>query len=226
MPIKDIDHNLNIFHWALASIDIKNDKILYYDSLHQQQYHNFIFKIINFLNYYFSDKTMTNTPFCLNKCKNKRYSFDSRSTEFTTNSLVAEGKDQVIKTLFKLNNFSNDSCPVSEIESTIKIIDLDSSPSDFNSERSSNSNSSISNKHNEQQLENLLLSTSITENLFKNFKIKIAKVVKQSDVYDSGIFVCKFIDYISRNEPITFDQADINYFRISIGVELIEEKLL
>jgi Ulp1 family protease len=79
---------------------------------------------------------------------------------------------------------------------------------------------------NQETNENYSFSTSFIDDNYKNYKVKVANVNKQSDVYEGGIFICKFMDYISRNEPITFDHLDINYYRISIGVELIEGKLL
>lgn len=43
---------------------------------------------------------------------------------------------------------------------------------------------------------------------------------------DCGVFVCKFMEYLSRNQMLNFKQEDIKYFRILIGVELIKGELL
>jgi hypothetical protein len=58
------------------------------------------------------------------------------------------------------------------------------------------------------------------------WKFKIAKAPKQSNSSDCGVFVCKFMDFISRDKEITFIQDDMKYFRISIGIELMEGKFL
>ncbi len=42
---------------------------------------------------------------------------------------------------------------------------------------------------------------------------------------DGGIFICKVIDLLSRDEHIMFSKEDINYFRVSMSIELIESKL-
>jgi hypothetical protein len=63
-------------------------------------------------------------------------------------------------------------------------------------------------------------------NLTSFWKFKIENTSKQINPSDCGIFVCKFMDYISRNKKITFTHEDMNYFRILIGIELMEGKLL
>ena len=61
----------------------------------------------------------------------------------------------------------------------------------------------------------------------KSFEIKKWDYIeyecpKQNNSYDCGVFVCKFIDYISRDQNLDFTQDDISYFRILIGIELID----
>lgn len=43
---------------------------------------------------------------------------------------------------------------------------------------------------------------------------------------DGGIFICKFMEYLSRAEPITLSKEDIEYYRVSMTIELIQSKLL
>ena len=57
---------------------------------------------------------------------------------------------------------------------------------------------------------------------------KFAKNPRQStsNSIDSGIFVMKFMEYLTRQEPIIFTKEDIEYFRILTSIELIESKLM
>jgi hypothetical protein len=71
-------------------------------------------------------------------------------------------------------------------------------------------------------------------NYTKPFKInegiqwiyKFAQTPQQINNYDGGVFICKYIEYLSRGEPITFSCEDIDYFRMLIGVELVTGNLL
>lgn len=58
------------------------------------------------------------------------------------------------------------------------------------------------------------------------WKFKIADTPTQYNYADCGVFLCKFMDYISREESLTFDQEDITYFRILIGAELLKGEML
>jgi sentrin-specific protease 1 len=56
---------------------------------------------------------------------------------------------------------------------------------------------------------------------------KVAEdIPKQNGTWDCGVYLCKFMDYISRKEKINFTQNDMDYFRKLIGVELLEGKLI
>jgi sentrin-specific protease 1 len=48
----------------------------------------------------------------------------------------------------------------------------------------------------------------------------------QKNTYDCGVFLCKFMEYISRREEICFSQCDMSYFRLLIATEILEGKLL
>jgi Ulp1 family protease len=58
------------------------------------------------------------------------------------------------------------------------------------------------------------------------WKFKIASVPKQTNGYDCGVFMCKIMDYLARDELINFTQDDIKYFRYLMGREIMEGKLL
>lgn len=57
------------------------------------------------------------------------------------------------------------------------------------------------------------------------WKYKIADVPKQKNGSDCGMFIIKYMDYITRDEKITFTQDDIPYFRILTGVELLKGEI-
>jgi Ulp1 family protease len=48
----------------------------------------------------------------------------------------------------------------------------------------------------------------------------------QTNNTDSGVFVCKFIEYLTRNEPILFSKDDTSYFRLLMSNELLENRIL
>uniref|UniRef100_UPI00398EB149 LOW QUALITY PROTEIN: sentrin-specific protease 2 n=1 Tax=Pristiophorus japonicus TaxID=55135 RepID=UPI00398EB149 len=52
------------------------------------------------------------------------------------------------------------------------------------------------------------------------------EVPQQTNGSDCGVFVCKYADYIARDEQITFTQHDIPYFRMKMVWEILHKKLL
>ncbi|XP_062907599.1 sentrin-specific protease 2-like [Mobula hypostoma] len=52
------------------------------------------------------------------------------------------------------------------------------------------------------------------------------EVPQQLNGSDCGVFVCKYADYIARDEQITFTQHDIPYFRMKMVWEILHKKLL
>ncbi|XP_067892298.1 sentrin-specific protease 2-like [Heterodontus francisci] len=52
------------------------------------------------------------------------------------------------------------------------------------------------------------------------------EVPQQMNGSDCGVFVCKYADYIARDEQITFTQHDIPYFRMKMVWEILHKKLL
>jgi len=58
------------------------------------------------------------------------------------------------------------------------------------------------------------------------WRFKFAQTPQQTNGFDCGVFMCKFMDYLARNEKINFTQDQINYFRYLMAVEIIEGKLL
>ncbi|XP_078407762.1 sentrin-specific protease 2-like isoform X1 [Cetorhinus maximus] len=52
------------------------------------------------------------------------------------------------------------------------------------------------------------------------------EVPQQMNGSDCGVFVCKYADYIAKDEQITFTQHDIPYFRMKMVWEILHKKLL
>ena len=51
-------------------------------------------------------------------------------------------------------------------------------------------------------------------------------VSKQNNNYDCGVFVCKFMDLIARDEEIQLNEEDMEYYRAEIGVEMTKERII
>lgn len=49
---------------------------------------------------------------------------------------------------------------------------------------------------------------------------------KQDNYSDCGVFMCKFMDYLIREQKFDFNHEDMKFFRILIGVELIKGNVL
>ncbi len=83
---------------------------------------------------------------------------------------------------------------------------------------------------NRMRLISYLLDEYLDRNNFKTDNLdwifNFVQCTRQENTYDCGVFVCKFMDYLSRNKEITFTQKDMNYYRILIGCELIHETIL
>jgi len=77
-------------------------------------------------------------------------------------------------------------------------------------------------------LNNKLIIPDYNDNINKIqlWNFEFPNVPQQNNGTDCGVFICKFMDCISRNEEIRFSQEDINYFRYLIGIELMEGKII
>lgn len=65
------------------------------------------------------------------------------------------------------------------------------------------------------------------ENLPKTkWKIIYANGPYQNNLYDCGVFVCKYMDYISCNAEFDFTNKEMDFFRKLIALELIRGELL
>ena len=49
---------------------------------------------------------------------------------------------------------------------------------------------------------------------------------KQTNIHDCGVFVCVFMDYLASLRPFDFQNLDMLYFRVAIGLQLIQEKVI
>jgi len=85
------------------------------------------------------------------------------------------------------------------------------------------------NKDNSNEILNDYYETDDYPNYYsfnKNWKVDYGKCNKQNNLNDCGVFTCKFLDYLSLNKIPSFTQEDIEYFRIQIAIELINENLM
>eukprot|EP01127_Copromyxa_protea_P021974 TRINITY_DN7698_c0_g1_i1.p1 TRINITY_DN7698_c0_g1~~TRINITY_DN7698_c0_g1_i1.p1 ORF type:complete len:596 (-),score=98.04 TRINITY_DN7698_c0_g1_i1:72-1859(-) len=48
---------------------------------------------------------------------------------------------------------------------------------------------------------------------------------QQTNVYDCGVFMCKFADYHSRDLPLTFSQRNIPFFRKQMALQIVNANL-
>lgn len=184
-------------HWALAVVNINEKSITYYDSLSKDG-DSVMIKLANLFTLY------------INKNKNQ-YEDHLLDVKSNINSDILEIQRKVL-------------CDKNEEEITNKL---------------STSYSSIINQYNQ---ENLLIH-NLSEEYVKEEVISIsnddeepkissywefrnADCPKQRNGVDCGVFLCKYMDYLSREEPMNFTQDDMSYFRVLIGVEIINGKLL
>ena len=60
-----------------------------------------------------------------------------------------------------------------------------------------------------------------------NFEMVVMKdIPQQNNSSDCGMFSCKFAEYLSRRAAITFDQADMPYFRQRMMLEIVKNNIL
>merc|ERR1719510_1641346 len=56
--------------------------------------------------------------------------------------------------------------------------------------------------------------------------VNVKDIPQQDNGSDCGMFTCKNAEYLSRRAPITFTQADMQYFRKRIIWEIVKDTLL
>ena len=59
----------------------------------------------------------------------------------------------------------------------------------------------------------------------KEWKYYAPTIPKQKNSHDCGVFICKFMDYISRGNKFNFSHDDMDYFRILIGIQICNSQL-
>ncbi len=77
-------------------------------------------------------------------------------------------------------------------------------------------------KSHREELNNI----SHEENISIAWTYKIMDCPKQSNYSDCGVFICKYMDFICRNETFLFSRKEINYYRYLMGVELMQGELV
>jgi hypothetical protein len=48
---------------------------------------------------------------------------------------------------------------------------------------------------------------------------------QQQNVYDCGVFMCKFADYLARDLPLTFSQRNIPFFRKQMALQIVQASM-
>lgn len=184
-------------HWCLSSINLKEQKIIVYDSKHSNQSETNINTVLRpFISYYTHYIQYNNS--LLNQGDEKPV---QRGHKFNGNdSTTGVSSDNLTNDYQSIVPTNDDKCEI--------LVDT----SIFDSEQSSVCSD---------------LNQSIIDFEIEDpWKFKLAKVPQQNNKFDGGIFICKFMDYLSRNEPITFSHEDIAYYRVSLGIELAIGRLL
>jgi sentrin-specific protease 1 len=57
------------------------------------------------------------------------------------------------------------------------------------------------------------------------WKFLIQNVPQQNNYYDCGVFMCKYLEYLLKDEKIDFSSEDMPYFRLLIGINLLKGRL-
>ena len=65
-----------------------------------------------------------------------------------------------------------------------------------------------------------------TEKHFTQWKQFFPDCPKQNNLSDCGVFVCKFMDNITREKKFDFCQDDIDFLRVLLGIELVKGNVL
>jgi hypothetical protein len=206
----------------LASVDLKKKKILIYDcsqnytcpteKIHiQKRISSFFDYYLNLkLNYTNSYENLYKTPIKKIKSKDIDYSLSSK-TFANTIEFLSYKSSTCSKDSYKNNFLSNNL----DLNHSLNKIYEEKDGMELVVNISSNFNSEASSCTDEP---------SSQEDY--TWKYKEAKCPLQNNENDGGVFICKMIDFLSRGEHITFSREDINYFRLSMAIELIESKLL
>lgn len=186
-------------YWALLSINLNNRKIIYYSSLTDPspKTRNIVVDTTKaFFDFYLEKRRKHRTDIALTHRHFERRVSYTPSTDLSLSHLLMSSSSH-----FENNTVSDDK---SQSESS----------SYFESEASSEDE-----EHDDKY------SITSDNNRSRSWTFKCALAPQQDNLNDGGVFVCKFMDYLSREEPITFSNEDIEYFRISIGIELVKGKL-
>lgn len=196
------------YHWALVSVNLKNMKMILYDSKYYFSEEGKIAmqNLAKFFDYYnekknrknstatsknFDIKTTISSQYAENEFYENRYDSEESSndedapynlTPATTN-LTYNSEDDIYSNCRRVLNFD-------EIESNEKEQD--------------------------------------ERKVGYKWRFKYAKNPMQhnNNETDSGVFVCKFMEYLTREEPILFTKDDTEYFRILMTIEFLQSKLM
>jgi Ulp1 family protease len=194
------------FHWALVSVNLKNMKMILYDSKYSfsDEGKAAMQTLAKFFDYYFEKKHRKNsTSTSKNSDKNTTYT-TTTDTEFSESRFDSEDSSD-----------DEDSAQNSTPATTNLTFNFEDEIY-FNCRRALNFDELESNDREQEE-----------RKFSSKWRFKYANTPIQSynNEPDSGVFVCKFMEYLTREEPILFCKDDAEYFRILMSIELIESKL-
>lgn len=183
--------------WLLVSVDLKNKHILLYNSHMPEDQLTYLIEEANIIN--------NISSFFNYYLDNKIYDLTKEENFFSKVKVEPKKNNNMHK------SFTSDLS--TQYISTKTITSSSNTVEDFNSESDNSFDSEMNEiweKLNLQEDDNSIWHFSKASNPI------------QKNENDGGVFMCKFIDYLSRDEPITFTNEDIEYFRITMSIELLE----
>ena len=191
------------FHWALVSVNKKKMKMILYDS-----------------KYFFSEEGMSAMQTLARFFDYQKNKVVKTKNSFSTSSFSEKdfpSGDEICENRFDSEESSADEDDFDKSSTTKNKTFINEEDVYFNCKRILNFDENESGER----------ETGISKP-DSRWIFKFAKNPRQSttNAIDSGIFVIKFMDYLTREEPILFTKEDIEYFRIMISIELIESMLL
>jgi hypothetical protein len=201
---------VNIYnsHWSLVVANICERRLTFFDSLHHPTEG---FKIMNSLAELFSEYIERN------KIKEEDGCFYNNDGVAKTTLQSEKDEDQNCRL-----SASFASSIINMNEANLQINSNEESENLVHEKRvivNSNALNSSSEKDSDSEIDLHLLSSF--------WKFKMAITPKQNNGSDCGVYVCKFMDYLSRDiQNINFTHEDVYYFRYLIAIEILEGKLM
>jgi hypothetical protein len=196
--------NFTNFHWSLVTVDLNKKRISYFDSMNKEDEGRRVMQLLIEL---FNDYLQV---------KESQYTLQNTLTNRSKSTNAEKGEDEItnkLSTSFSstlnqhLNNEQQQPVNVS-FNVNVNLQNLNMNVN-FVKPRSRQSFTSENSAEDNDQ-----------------WKMAFPHTPKQTNGSDCGVFVCKYMDYLSRKEPFSFTPEDMPYFRMLIAVELTQNEIL